>query len=259
MQTTPIDRERALARAALAKINIGIIAAAGARRQGHGDRHAGARAPAGLGAAPVGLHTLEDRRPDPSGDGAADRERPARPDELVTPLGHKTALRRVPRALARLGRRDARYLAALAYLDARERIGAVAGQNMQSSGGGGISDGGAVARTEIAALLRRIEAAINGRKWQGKSADALAFAEANAAPLFVLKASRKRRDLKPITARALVDGIIIEGLTAKDILAAHGWSVQSCYVKRLNALFLELLEVMIDPIAAGGHRRARWD
>jgi hypothetical protein len=66
--------------------------------------------------------------------------------ELIPPLGVKTALHWVPRALARLGRSDARFITASIYVDACERLGSVAGRDLAgASGCGGASDGGAIA------------------------------------------------------------------------------------------------------------------
>jgi hypothetical protein len=238
-----------IARQHLEGINVRIIEAAGSRRQGISAATVEERAPASIAAPPVALGRLVEP-PVFVEDGGDGKLAPGAP---ITPLGQKTALRRVPRALARLGRDDARYLAALSYVDACERVGAVAGQDFAGAGGGGgVSDGGAVAGVQIVRILSRVHAAINGWHWDG----ATGCAQTGKPELILLAPGNRRNGARmPITARALLDGVLLQSQTAKEILEAHGWSAQSALVKRLNVLFVELLEVMIAPIA--DEQRAR--
>lgn len=234
-----MDRGRATTY--LERLNVKLILNAGARRQGRLSASEGARPPSSLAAGPVTLAALVERGVDINAEPNA-LERPIRPEERVTPLGYKTALRRVPAALARLDRNDVRHRAALIYVDAHERLGAVAGQDFGGSSGGGgrgVPDGGAAARAEYARLLSAIRFAVNG--WPRSGAMARG-------PLVLLAPGNSRGDRVAITAEALLDGVLIEGLAVSHILTRAGWSTHSHYVRRLNGLFLELLELMVGVI-----------
>jgi hypothetical protein len=239
-------REMGIARQHLEGINMRLIGAVGARRQGGAPSGDGDRAPASIATPAVELGEVvipPAYCPDDQAQAHAER---------LTDLGQKTALRRVPRALARLGRDDPRYLTALTYLDACERLGSVAGQDYAgASGGGGVSDGGAVAGVQLARILARARAAINGWEW-----DSTAHMVKGCPSELVLIAPQNRGGARqPITAQALLDGVLISSLSAKEILERHGWSAQTAPARKLNLLFVELLAAMVGPIAE--EQRAR--
>jgi hypothetical protein len=248
-------RELGIARQYLEGLNLSLIHSAGARAQGVSAHAEGARAPASIAAPPVALEVLraapvfvcdaDSPRRDRASTARARKLVPAQ-GALITPLGVKTALRRVPRALARLPRHDARFITAAIYVDACERLGSVAGQDLAgASGGGGASDGGAVSGVQVVRVIARAHAAINGWEW-----DARAHCAARPQrPLLVLAPRNCRAGRKAITARALLDGVLIHSKTAKEILIDHGWSPQSPLVVRLNGLFVALLGQMVGPIA----------
>jgi hypothetical protein len=243
-------RELGIARQYLEGLNLSLIHSAGARAQGVSAHAEGARAPASIAAPPVALEVL---RAAPvylceADSPRRDRARPIvpAPGALITPLGVKTALRRVPRALARLPRHDPRFITAAIYVDACERLGSVAGQDLAgASGGGGASDGGAVSGVQVVRVIARAHAAINGWEWDARAH----CAACPQRPLLVLAPRNCRAGREAITARALLDGVLLHSKTAKEILTDHGWSPQSPLVVRLNGLFVALLGQMVGPIA----------
>lgn len=238
---TAYDCDRGRARLYMQRCNMEIVKAAAVARQG-ASLVAGARAPAGMGQTAKQLEVLRERR---VGDGEA----------LVTPLGHLTAVRVVPRVLAVLDRNDPRRQAAEMLGVAFERIGAVQGAAI---GGNDTkrnnSDGGVTTRVKHAARLRLIEAAANlwpvdrrhGHVFKGRE-------------LVVMQVERKCGGRKEIRAFPLLLAICVDGMDLADILRAHGWSVQSKYTRPLGIAVLHLLGKIADNVGIdgeGGLRRS---
>lgn len=217
----------------LARINLELIKAAGERRQARQGRAAGARSPAGLAAAPVVCAELT--RPTPSGKG-----------ERVTPLGYKTAVRRLPPILARLGDADPRRRAAAMLLDTVERVGSVAGANLEGTASKGhVSDGGATSRTALALRLTLMEALANG--WPIERGGKVK----RSAPRPILAVQRQNGNRQSIMAWTGLVAICVEGQTTSDLLRAHGWCDTSRTRQAAGAAVLAALDDLADGLGYG--------
>lgn len=225
----------------LTRLNMAIIQAAAERRQRHGQSE-GARAPAALGQPAVRLHVLTE--PTPSG-------RPA----LVTPLGYHTARRQAPRILAGLGDLDPRRRAADILATAFERVQSVGprpGGLQGSDHSGGQSDGGATTRVKHAERLRIIEALVNGWAVDWRHGSAKRGAEKVA--LSLGRPSRKRKEIRIMPA---LIAVCVEGQDLAQILAAHGWSVQTRYSAPLGAAVLDALAEVGEAMGFGRAPRSQ--
>lgn len=220
----------------LAAINLEIVKRAGGRRMGHG-RAEGARLPVSVAGAAVSLGVIEDL------------------GDLKTPLGYKTARRKLVPVLEALDPRDPRRMAADALGDAVERLGASGGVDwMGGDSNGEISDGGATTKIKYAERVAMIKAAVNG--W----------------PLAVNSARKPRRPRAVMRLRRhpIVPGrdpverqeilvfpallaVCVEGRGLYDVLRSYGWSAQSYNAKRLAVGVLAALD---DAAEALGYGRA---
>lgn len=213
------------AAAYLGRITLALVKAAGARRQRHMGRHPGARAPASLAAGSVSLVQLT-------------RAAPGGKVDLVTPVGHRTAVRDLPPLLARLEANDRRRVAASLVATAFERIGAVAGSNFEGGDTSGeISDGGATTRIKHAARLRQIEGVA---RW-----DPAAPGRARV----LLAAQRGGRNRQDLLAYPCLIAVCVYGATLGDLLARSGWSVHTRNRAELQAALLQLLAELADALA----------
>lgn len=220
--------------AILGQINFAIVQRAGARRQGHG-RAEGARLPVSVAGAAVSLGVIED------------------PGDLKTPIGYKTARRRLPPVLEALEPRDPRRMAADALASSVERLGASGGLDLSGgSGYTGPSDGGATTKIKHAARVRMIEAAANG--WpcsifgeieRGRPRAVLSRGKPQTA-----QEIQARKRLNIMAFPALV-AVCVEGRGLFDVLAAHGWSRQSPSAKVLAAGILAALDDVAEALGYG--------
>lgn len=200
------------ARLAVADLSVKSQLAVAARAQGVFGRHDGARAPIGPARAPVDLVELVEARGD-------ERE------ERLTPLGHRTARLRQPRALADAG--AACRQAAARYVHLVEKVGAAGSGETGMVGGrsGRLSDGGAVHRTALAVELRAMRACLGG---------------------VALPCGNARGMRQAVTVRALVDGVVLGGQEIKAVLRAHGWSGLGLNVRLLTDALHGALSGMAD-------------
>lgn len=223
----------------LAQVNMAIIKAAGARRQGHVSRGAaipGARPPASIAAGPVQRRVI--MGPSPGGG-----------VETKTPVGYKTAVRTLPRMLGALAEADPRRRAALALADAAERIGASKGLDLTGSAPkSALSDGGATTRVKHAARLRRMEALANG--WAVTAAGKVERGQ----PRIALEVGRQTGGLQEIKAFDALLAMCRDGLSGDEILRRHGWAAKSNARKKLGAALLAALDDMADGLGFG-----RWE
>jgi hypothetical protein len=235
MAAVTTSGEQARASLYLGKINFMLIKAVAARRQGIGRKADGARLPAAMAGGPVTLQTIT--RPLPNGKA-----------ELITPLGHKTAVRALPRLLSGLDPADPRLAAARMLVDAVEKVGSIKGADLGGTDSkGGVSDGGATTRIKHAARLRVIEARANG--WPIGRTGRIQ----RGAPRVLLAVQRKRGNRQQILAYPSLVGICVDGLPLDEILRRHGWATHSAHRKDLSA---SLLLVLDDVAAALG--LGRW-
>lgn len=190
-----------------------VVLGRAARRSGR-DGSEGARGPVGPARAAVELVTLEEVK----GDGKTER---------LTPLGYRTARVRLPRALAALEEADARRQVAVRYCHLAELVHGVPGcAGLLNGGSGRVSDGGAVWRLAVAEELR----AIRGRIGPGVVL----------VPVYAAEGRRR------VTVRDVVDGVCLQGLEVKGVLAAHGWAAYGGPVKLLTAALLGALTEMAE-------------
>lgn len=235
-----VNADQGRAAAFLARVNLAIIRAAGARRQGRvgvGASAPGARPPAALAGAPV--HTKQLVEPGPEG-----KVRP------VTPLGYKTAVRSVPRILAALDAADPRRRAAVILADTVERIGSVKGSADALQGSApksAISDGGATTRVKYSARLRLIEALANG--WQVERSGKVRRGPERVA----LEVGRQTGKLQEIKAFQALMMMCVDGISADEILRRHGWAAKSKVRRRLADALLASLDDVADGLGLG-----RW-
>jgi len=222
----------------LARINILIIKAAGKRRQGQ------SLDPAALpGATPPGSIAggLVDRR-------VLTQAGPGGKVAPVTPLGYKTAVRRLPRIFNRLAEQDPRRRALITLADTAERIGSVRGADLSGSATkGGQSDGGATTRVKHSARLRLIRALANG--WDAKAAPGAPLGPEAVA----LKVGRQSGNLYEIKVFPALWAIIVDGISADELLRQNGWSATWQTRKKLLVALLDALDDVADGLGFG-----RW-
>lgn len=219
-QTTP----RALVRA----LTFDILANAAANRQGIG-AGGGERAPASLAARVVDLVEINETR--------AGRDGAPVKDQITEP-GARTALRRDPPCLAGLPRDDPGRRALTVYAVACERLGACGGAALSIEAttprgtAASVPDGGASTRVAIADTIRRAHSVADGCGVAG-----------------VVLAPRRGK-ARPITARALLDAVAIEGRDMSAILRAFGWSDHSAHRRKLALAFEDMREKLADELIA---------
>lgn len=200
------------------RVNQEIIKAAASRRQRHGAAE-GARAPIGLGAAPVSLGVLHDAH------------------GPVTPLGYKTA-RRLSPIIAALPAADPRRKLVDHLASAYEQVGAIKGADW--SGGdtnAGQSDGGVTTKIKHAHRLRMVQAAVNGWPCDHRHGTIKKGAER-----VVLAVQRKRGNRQDILAFPLLVRLCVEGQDLAAILRAHGWSTGTKHTRPLGQAALAILD-----------------
>jgi hypothetical protein len=220
----------------LEKVNLAVIRHA-MRRRAAQDRGEGARPVPSLAAGPVGLEVLTEPRP---GGKAAP----------ITPLGYKTAVRRLPPVLAALGRDDPRRRAAVAFGDAWERLGASGGSSLDGgdpSASGLVPDGGATTRVKYAERLRDAYAVTRARV----PGQVRKMITARPVPRVVLAPQRKGRGGQEIKAITLLVGVCVEGKDMLEILGAHGWGRKASHRQTLAAALLEMLDDLADAWGLG--------
>lgn len=148
--------------------------------------------------------------------------------ELVPP-GVQATRRRMPALLRRMDERDGRRAAAEAYAHAFEKVGSVAGASAEggkADGGAATNDGGVTTRIRHAATISTVQGALD------RAGVALApNAQGGGAR-------------KPITARALMDAVCLDGKDMTAVLRAAGWSGHRRDIANLNALADVYLELM---------------
>jgi len=221
-------------------MNIEIIKAAGARRQGRTGKAGnapGARLPVSLAGAPVEARTLSRV--------GADGER-----EPITPLGYKTAVRAMPRMLAVMSDADPRLRAAMVLADTAERLGAVPGAGGTSEASApnpGQSDGGVTTKLHQAEKMRRIEALIN--RWDIQATGRIVRGRYRIA----LPVGRQTGKLQEIKAFDALVAMCVNGLSADAILRRHGWKPKSNARAKLIASMLLALDDVADGLGFG-----RW-
>lgn len=223
---------QAAARARAERINFHIIAALAAKRAGIGEGM-GERAPVGAARAPVDLVTVKDVVRGPCGGVVSETG--------LTPIGYRTARRRLPLVLSRMSEDDPRRRAADMFAHASEKVGSVAGasaEGAKTDGGAATNDGGVTTRIAHAAKIAAV----------GEVLDA-------AGVVLRPKARGGSGNRRAITARELVEGVCLEGSDLKAILTRAGWSGQRRDVAALGARAELILEGMaralglIDPAA----------
>jgi len=230
--STPGDHRRA--RLYLQSINFEIIKAAALHRQAHG-RGNGARAPAAMAARPVRVQVLSEGRKGEN-------------QQLVTPLGYRTAVRALPPILARLDASDPRRRAAEALATAAEKIGAIGNGGFDGGApSGAVSDGGVTTRIKHATRLRLIEALTNG--WTCDARGKIQRGPARVI-LQVQRQGRARQNIKAFDALAL---ICVEGADLGTILRKYGWSVKTQHTRALGQGVLEILDDLAGALGFG-----RW-
>lgn len=219
----------------LGAINILIIKAAGEARQGATDAAPGATSPGSIAAGAVDRVTLT--RPLPGGKSAP-----------VTPLGYKTAVRRLPRVFKALDDTDPRRRALVALADAAEKIGSVGGANLSGTATKSKqSDGGATTRVKHATRLRVIQALANG--WPINPAPGTpARPEAVA-----LAVGRQTGSLKEIKVYAALWAIMVDGIPADVLLRQNGWWATTATRKKLTASLLAAADDIADGLGFGRH------
>lgn len=215
----------------LARVNIEIIKAAGARRQRQA-RGAGARLPASLAGAPVRLTAIKS---------AGSTERPE------TPPGYRTARRALPLVLSELAEHDPRLKAARMLADTCERVGSVKGADLAGTDAkGGQSDGGATTRVKHAARLRMIEALANGWPVERRHGPRRGM------PRVALEMLRQSRpDRQQIMVFDALMAVCVDGLELAAVLRRYGWSVQAKPRVRLRAAVLAALDDVADGLGLG--------
>ncbi|WP_282021682.1 hypothetical protein [Ruegeria faecimaris] len=216
----------------VAALNLDLIAVAAERRQavGKGD---GERPSPSIASDPVALVEINDWMP-----GAL---------EVMIELGQKTAKRRAPAFLSRFNPNDGRYLVAMAYLGAVERIGSLKSVTLSaeaevSGGSGVVSDGGVTSRVQDVTLVRLVHGVANRWKW-----DLARRSFVRSKPHVVLL-PRRGNERDPITAVALLNAILIEGLSMAEILRRFGWSVQSKHRDQLTESAEQMLQRIGDKL-----------
>ncbi|MBY6121826.1 hypothetical protein KUV64_22075 [Mameliella alba] len=242
--------ETARAAALLERVNRALILDAGERHQGHRNRAPGARLPVSVAGGRVALEAIAEPR---AGVVEEDGRRGlvAAPGlELVTPVGYKTARRRLPRILADLDKGDPRLEVVRLLVDASERIGAVKGALSDGGGGGfdGQNDGGATTRVKHAARLRLIEARVNG--WTVERGGAIKRGPQRVA-LPVQRARGNRREIRAFPA---ICALCVEGRTLGDVLRGNGWQDRRENRKPLRRAVLAALDDAAEGLGLG-----RWD
>lgn len=216
----------------LAKVNLEIVKAAGARRQRQG-RAAGARLPASLAGAPVNLVSLKGRQ-----------------DEAATPVGYKTAQRAVPRILADLPACDPRREAARMLADACEKVGSVKGASLEGAdSNGGQSDGGATTRVKHAARLRVMRCLVNG--WPIDARHGPVRRGARLLPRVALQVKRAGGQRQNILAFDALLAVCVDGDDLGAILRRHGWSAQAFNRNPLRDALLASLDDVADGLGLG--------
>jgi len=215
----------------LARVNMEIVKAAAARRQGRGFGQGERPAPS-LASPPVRLVEIGGDRP---------------ASERVTPLGRKTAIRRLPHVLASLPAADPRRRAAMMLADTMERVGSVRGQDLAGADSKGvISDGGATTRVKHAARLRIIEALANG--WPVDRRHGRVTRGPARVLMRVQRANGKRQEIQAFPALLAV---CVFGLELSDLLARHGWSVQNYNLGPLSSGRRQVLDDVAEALGIG--------
>ncbi|SDZ57063.1 hypothetical protein SAMN05444004_1235 [Jannaschia faecimaris] len=237
--------------ALVADLSRDIIANAAALRQGRG-RAPGERPAPSLIASPVDLVEIFDRPRRLTAEEAISGARPPAGARVTAP-GARTAVRREPKILSRLPRHDGRRLAVLAYASALERLGAVRGSGFEAStasttDAGTAPDGGAATRLLAAATVRLARGTVNRWRW---SRATRAHVLGPARPIL----EARRGKARTITATALLDGVVIEGLDMAEILTRAGWSPHSKHAKVLCGAFDEMLDGLADALGFGLRRQ----
>ncbi|MFW8636698.1 hypothetical protein [Cribrihabitans pelagius] len=204
------------------RVNIAIITNRAQRRAlvGIGS---GERATPGPARAVAELCEAKDSAPAPTTYGGAEEA-----FELVPP-GVQATRQRMPALLRRMDEQDARRAAAEAYAHAVEKVGSVAGASAEggkADGGAATNDGGVTTRIRYAGTISTVQKALDR------------------AGVALKPNAQGGGARKPITARALMDAICLDGSDMKAILQNAGWSGHRRDVATLNALADVYLELM---------------
>jgi hypothetical protein len=219
------------ARRYLESVNLGLIAAAGTRRQRHYGE--GERAPASIARPPVDLGVIELREP-------------GRKPEPLTEIGKRTAVRKVPRVLARLAVDDPRLQVAGMIAAAAEQIGAVGGAMGEATASKSVFvDGGISTKIKHAERLRLYEGVANGRVNDVRQVRA-----ARGDDRVVMAVQRKRGNRQEIKAFPLLMAVCAFGCELSDVLRAHGWKDCS---QNTGPLGDDLLNMLHDIAAVLGY------
>lgn len=220
------------------RVNIAIITNRAARRALIGVGN-GERATPGPARAAAELCGAKDSAPARTTYGGTEEA-----FELLVP-GESATRQRTPALLKRLDERDARRCAAEAYAHAVEKVGSVAGASAEggkADGGPATNDGGVTTRIRHAGTISKVHRA-------------LVVAGVALKPNAQGGGARK-----PITARALMDAICLDGSDMKAILRDAGWSGHRRDVAQLNKLadvYLEAMARVLGLVAPGAP--VPWD
>ncbi|MBQ4824388.1 hypothetical protein J4729_07470 [Leisingera sp. HS039] len=204
------------------RVNIAIITNRAQRRAlvGVGS---GERATPGPARAAAELCEAKGSAPAPTTYGGAEEA-----FELVPP-GVQATRQRMPALLRRMDEQDARRAAAGAYVHAIEKVGSVAGASAEggkADGGPATNDGGVTTRIRHAGTISTVQGALDR------------------AGVALKPNAQGGGARKPITARALMDAICLDGADMKAVLQGAGWSGHRRDVAKLNVLADVYLELM---------------
>lgn len=223
------------ARRYLESVNLGLIAAVGAKRQRH--YGPGERAPAIIARPAVDLMTVQSREP-------------GRKPEPLTDAGQQTAVRKLPRVLARLSADDPRLLVAGMIATAAEQIGSMGGAMGEATASKSVFvDGGITTKIKHAERLRIFVGVANGHVTDLRQTRA-----ARGADRVVMAVQRKRGNRQEIKAVPLLLSVCSEGYELSDVLREHGWKDCS---QNTGPLGQDLLEMLHDIAAVLGYMEPR--
>jgi hypothetical protein len=239
MSDVAFNRDQRIARGVVERLTMAVINAAAVRRQGIG-RGNGARSPAGLAQDRRTLGIVSDPR---TVEAVSDDGRTTmrmRLDEMMTPVGYKTARGTLPPVLAMLPQGDPRLRAAIMFADTVERIDSVKGADIGGDGAKGVlSDGGATTKVKHAARFNRVRDAVNGWTYDDKAGRVVRDRER-----VVLRVRRRRSNAQDIKAFELLCAVCVDGKDMREILVSRGWSAQSEQRKALAVALLDMLDTV---------------
>lgn len=147
--------------------------------------------------------------------------------EVMTPIGHLTERRKPPAVLSRLGHDHPYVRAARHYVACVEAVGAVAGVDLAGGdAAGGISDGGAVTRcarsAELHNMRRLFTKVVMVKAGPKPRADNDRQEMVRQRKPIIVLVGDKRRGFDPLTMAQVMDGILLDGRSTRDLVALTG-------------------------------------